>query len=248
MANSRREVLSGVEKLGTTHVGLWLDRYLKEQVEGGGENAKGSHLQCAAKSPVPGVYRAFYERWQQTLEDAGASMRKAQAQGRLVIGLGGESVLETSILLHHTYGVPYLPGSSLKGFAARYARTRLATASWGKDSEAFETLFGSTGEAGYVTFFDALYVPGSARGDCPLAPDVITVHHPAYYRGEPGAPPADWDSPIPVPFLSAGGAYLIALHGAANWVVAAFEILRLALIEEGIGAKTSSGYGRMMLE
>jgi len=42
--------------------------------------------------------------------------------------------------------------------------------------------------------------------------------------------------------------YLIALHGPDEWVKAAFEILAHALRGEGIGAKTSSGYGRMVLD
>ncbi|PSJ75885.1 type III-B CRISPR module RAMP protein Cmr6 [Sphingobacteriales bacterium UPWRP_1] len=38
-----------------------------------------------------------------------------QPQWRLVLGLGGESVYETSMTLHHLYGIPYLPASSIKG-------------------------------------------------------------------------------------------------------------------------------------
>lgn len=38
-----------------------------------------------------------------------------QPQWRFVLGLGGESVYETSMTLHHTYGIPYLPSSSIKG-------------------------------------------------------------------------------------------------------------------------------------
>ena len=34
---------------------------------------------------------------------------------RLIVGLGGESVYETSITLHHIYGIPYIPASSIKG-------------------------------------------------------------------------------------------------------------------------------------
>lgn len=36
-------------------------------------------------------------------------------QGRLVLGIGGESVYETNMTLHHLYGMPYLPSSSIKG-------------------------------------------------------------------------------------------------------------------------------------
>ena len=229
----------------STHAGLWLDKYLEHQPEGGGEGPRAGHFDEAAKRPVPPGYPILFGRWKSALERAGVTTRPARAQGRIAVGLGGESVLETSITLHRIYGVPFIPGSALKGLAARYARTRLVE-TWATGKGAYEVMFGDPSEAGYVTFFDALYIPESASQDRPLAPDVITVHHPEYYRGE-ASPPADWDNPTPIPFLSATGDYLIPLHGAEDWVEAAFEILSRALAEEGIGAKTSSGYGRMVI-
>lgn len=51
-----------------------------------------------------------------------------------------------------------------------------------------------------------------------------------------------------MPFISATGIYLVALGGAEpDWVEAGLKILGMALNELGIGAKTSSGYGRMAL-
>src|SRR6266516_6731851 len=129
--------------------------------------------------------------------------REAEVQGRMVIGMGDESVLETSVTLHHTYGVPYIPGSALKGLAASYVRQKLGE-EWQKEGEAYKTIFGETNDAGYITFFDAYYVPGSGYKGQVLYPDVIAVHHQNYYQGgEKAKAPADWDSPIPVPFLSA---------------------------------------------
>jgi CRISPR-associated protein Cmr6 len=244
---SRRTTLEKVEMTATTHAGLWLDKYLKEQSAEGGGSTKTGHFKEAAEKRISDAYQVSFTRWQQSLEQAGAVIRQAQAQGRLAIGLSGESVLETSITLHRTYGVPYIPGSALKGLAAHYARNLLEEQLWGTGTDAYRILFGDPTEAGYVTFFDALYIPGSAKQDCPLVLDVITVHHPEYYRGE-NLPPADWDNPNPVPFLSATGSYLVALHGPESWVEAAFKILQLALAEEGIGAKTSSGYGRMVFQ
>lgn len=225
----------------TAHVGLWIDKFLPYQEKGAGAK-KTQHFGKAMRT-VDSLYISFYARWEKSLAEIGAQTRRARVLGRLSIGLGGESVLETSISLHRTYGVPYIPGSALKGLAARYARKRLEN--W--DAEYSRVLFGDTNGAGYLTFYDALYIPESAKGDPPLALDVMNVHHPEYYRGE-NAAPADWDSPTPISFLSATGSFLVALHGPDEWVDAAFQILAHALKEEGIGAKTSSGYGRMEIE
>ena len=228
------------------HPGLWLDKFLPEQSEQGGDNVYKPHFREVTTISVSPLYRDFYACWQTMLDDMGARTAIAATRGRLVIGLGAESVLENAITLHRTYGVPYIPGSALKGLAAHYAHNRLDHADWRKGGKAHKILFGDTTSAGYVTFLDALYVPGSAPQDRPLVLDVVTVHHPEYYRGT-DSPPADWDSPTPVPFVSARGKFLVALAGPDEWVEAAFQILGSALNELGIGAKTSSGYGRLEL-
>jgi len=244
--STRRQRLSTVRQTSTTNAGLWLDKYIQEQSPEDKESRHNLVSQVAGLREPP-AYAEFYRRWRTALSSCQAEVREARAQGRMVVGLGEESVLETSVTLHHTYGVPYIPGSALKGLAASYASQNLDPAIWDAGSPAYKTLFGTTDEAGYVTFFDALYVPGSGHDGRALHPDVITVHHPGYYqRGD--QPPADWDSPTPIPFPSATGSYLIALTGPIGWVAAAFDILALALTEIGIGAKTSSGYGRMVFQ
>ncbi len=254
MIQSRRECLRNIPYGKHAHAGLWLERYLPQQKfrdERLGVNEQPPvtlHVADVAQISEPAAYKLFFERWEASLAQQGAVCREAKASGRLVVGLGAESVLENSIALHRTYGVPYLPGSALKGLAAAYARRRLDETLWKMGKPAYLTLFGDTTSAGYVTFFDALYVPGSGHQKQALYPDVITVHHPDYYRGD-ARPPADWDDPNPNAFLSATGTYLLALRSDyGEWVDAAFEILTLALREEGIGAKTSSGYGRLEVQ
>lgn len=235
-----------------THAGLWFDKYITTQAKDG--KGRRTLVNEVAALPIPETYLVSYKRWEKMLVDSGAKIHKATVKGRMVVGLGDESVIETSVALHHTYGVPYIPGSALKGLAANYTHQRLGD-TWKKESDAYKVVFGDTNNAGYVTFFDALYIPNSApRENGPiLYPDVITVHHQGYYQGKDNVPPADWDSPIPIPFLSATGSYLIAL--AAHeldepdiWLTRTFEILANALHERGIGAKTSSGYGRVEIE
>ena len=247
----RRNSLANVNPEKDTHAGLWLDKYLKDD----SQNAKPELVKQVTDIETSEIYKRFFRRWQNTLTKLGAEPYYYRVIGRLAINLGADGVLETSIALHRTYGVPYIPGSALKGLAAHYVKTYLKDdpAWWENDSEMYRYLFGDTGAAGYVTFYDALLVPDDRRKH-PLKPDVITVHHPHYYQGtKPDyysndiqlAPPADWDSPTPIPLITATGVFLIALSGPPNWVQAASDILELALEREGIGAKTSSGYGRM---
>ena len=251
---TRRNQLTNIhpqnEKTKETHAGLWLDRYLSSNPDM--TKIRHSLTQEVASLPMPVAYQAFFDRWEKMLGECQAKTRKATVKGRMIVGLGDESVLETSIALHHTYGVPYIPGSALKGLASSYAHQKLG-ANWQKGSAAHNVIFGNTDEAGYITFFDALYVPGSGHHGQALFPDIITIHHQDYYNSGKDNAPADWDSPIPVPFLSATGSYLIAIAAPdlpANneWVQSVFNILASALKEIGIGAKTSSGYGRMEFE
>ncbi len=231
-----------------TNAALWLDKYIIKQ----DRDDTGSHrdlIEEVCALPIPTVYRSYFERWQKMLtNEYDAQTRRAQVKGRMIVGLGSESVLETSISLLRTYGVPYIPGSSLKGLAANYARLRLGE-DWQKGGKYYKIVFGDPDDAGYITFFDALYTPDTEHGKKVLYPDVITVHHQRYYQDASDAP-ADRDNPNPVPFLSATGTYLIALAAPDlqqpdGWISVTFKIVEDALKTLGIGAKTSSGYGRM---
>lgn len=236
---TRRDCLAQVHIRRTTNASLWLHKFIRDQ-ESGGESRR-LLVQETAGIPQPEFYLSWFNRWKKSLEECGARCREAEVIGRMVIGLGEDSVLETSITLHHTLGVPYIPGTALKGLATAFARQQLGD-DWsvGQINGAYSIMFGNTDNEGYVTFFDAMPLPNKSE----LLPDVITVHHVEYYN-DGTLPPADWDSPNPVPFLSANGRYLLALLGPEEWVEAAFDILTYALETYGAGAKTSSGYGRL---
>lgn len=262
----------------TTHAGLWLDRYLPQlaQESDAPKDAVRAHInKLLARAKVPAVYRSHYQRWTALLADLGtqnaARTAEATVDGRMIVGLGAESVLEVGISLHRTYGVPLIPGSALKGLAARHAR-RLANPEWNppkrasagspnmseyprdpSEGQSYRALFGDHEEAGCVVFHDALWVPPPDTKDkektrLPLDLDVMTVHHAAYYSAKDDTPPADSDDPNPVPFVTAQGTYLIALEGPPAWTDAAMTLLKMALRSEGIGAKTAAGYGRLSLD
>jgi CRISPR-associated protein Cmr6 len=245
--SSHRDSLASIQASAGTHAGLWLEKGLLDVEEKGPGRQK--LFEQLLGIGVPLEYQRHFNRWRESLEKLEPCTKTAEAMvlGRMVVGLGAESVLETSISLHRTYGVPYIPGSALKGLAAAAAHKFLESPEWrkvrkdGKIGEWHRVLFGDVESSGYVTFHDALWIPeGSAL---PLDLDVMTVHHPDYYQGE--APPADWDNPNPVAFVSARGRYLLAVTGPEDWVDAALDILRDALEKDGIGAKTAAGYGRL---
>jgi CRISPR-associated protein Cmr6 len=138
---------------------------------------------------------------------------------RLVAGLGGASVFETSMTLHHVYGIPYLPGSSIKGLVRSWIimncflpdKQHLEEGKRGKAAEKeamsnllFAYIFGTDtngpgkkAHQGKVIFFDA-YPQTSPV----IEADVMNVHYPKYYSGQSG--PVDYDSPTPIPFLTVG--------------------------------------------
>jgi CRISPR-associated protein Cmr6 len=107
----------------------------------------------------------------------------------------------------------------------------------------FLEVFGSTERAGSVIFLDA--VPMKSPN---FQLDIMNPHYPNYYRTQGQNPPADWESPNPVFFLTVSETpYLFAIAArseqgnrllgfAENW-------LKGALKELGIGAKTSADYG-----
>lgn len=249
---SRRTALESITASADTNAGLWLEKGLRD-IEKGGPGRQAHFDELIETIRVPADYGRFFQRWQASLEALEPCTRteRVTVEGRMAVGLGAESVLETALALHRTYGVPFIPASALKGLAAASAHRNLQDPSWrkigedGKIGPSHRILFGDQKSSGYVTFHDALWVPAGDK--LPLDLDVMTVHHPEYYQGTSAAP-ADWDSPNPVAFLSARGTYLLAVTGHEEWVDAALAILKEAFEKDGIGAKTAAGYGRMKAE
>jgi len=247
-----------------THVGLWIDKMLVDEVPSSA--VAGPHLRKIDSAPIPDGYELAYRARRTALEamaERGESLVfEAKASSRLVVGLGAKGVLEMGLTLDHTWGTPYIPGSALKGLCAAAAHQLTKDAKWhkptkgwpeaapekGTEATDFQFLFGSTANAGIVTFHDAWWIPVGTT--LPIHMDIMTVHHPNYYQSPSvGAKdaPSDFDEPVPVPFLSTSGTFLVALEGPDDWCKAAFQLLEAGLRELGIGAKTSSGYGRVTL-
>jgi len=62
-------------------------------------------------------YSRYLSEYLHMLNKKAKIVRVLRTKSRLIVGLGDESVYETSIRLLRNYGMPYIPGSALKGIA-----------------------------------------------------------------------------------------------------------------------------------
>jgi CRISPR-associated protein Cmr6 len=242
------------------HAGLLLTRFLEKHKPTDPEKRnKLKHtpeeelLIAAMEVKASETYQFAFNRCKNSLYSPETSFT-AELASSLAIGLGNESPLEVGLTVHHTYGMPIIPGSAIKGLCRRGA---LALKQEKKVSdEQFYTLFGSTKEnggkdsAGFITFYDAWYDPDSVEGK-PFHRDVITVHHKGYYSSKGQSPPTDFDDPRPVPFLvvKKGARFLFAVHAPSKeWGDFTIKLLKWSLANLGVGGKTNAGYGYFKAE
>src|SRR5437879_5027061 len=87
------------------NLGLILDKY-PPQIAIQDSAKKGDWLRdIASRSYIDAELMAnVYRRWLNMTTEAGAHHFSAATDWRMVVGLGGETVLETDLTLHHLYG------------------------------------------------------------------------------------------------------------------------------------------------
>ena len=157
---------------------------------------------------------------------------QAEAVAPFTTGLGNEHPLENGFAFLWPYGLPYLPGSGVKGVVRQAAR-ELARGRWGdpegwsedaryvaRDTKGkllveglsmLDVLFGKETEGGekehfrgVLTFWDV--IPRIAGGA--LRVEIMTPHQKHYYQGEREKgrleikPPHDCGEPTPIHFLT----------------------------------------------
>ncbi|TXY13623.1 type III-B CRISPR module RAMP protein Cmr6 [Vibrio mimicus] len=211
---------------------------------------KTTHLEKIVKLPASPEYNNTFNRWFELTSDANRFKQSAMTlENRLLIGLTGQGALETGCSLSRNYGMPYIPGSSVKGVLRAWANQHLAG-----HSDELEQLFGTDDSeqpyrvSGLVTFHDAWWIPDPAKKEHkPFVLDVVTTHHQAYYNGTQ-AEPSDKDSPIPNHLLAVQGSFLFVLEGEPAAIDLCQTLLEKALANNGIGAKTAAGYGYMKVD
>jgi CRISPR-associated protein Cmr6 len=188
----------------------------------------------------------------------GGEFRCYKTLWHFVSGLGLNNPVENGMAWHHTLGVPYLPGTSVKGLVRAWVEQ------WVSDLSQVEInrIFGPKGNkqeetdddnskkttkhVGSIIFFDALPLK-----PVQLTADVMTPHYQKYYNGN--EPPADWLAPNPIPFLTVKDNQTFLFNVAPREknneeqisdCKLILEWLDQALLNMGAGAKTAAGYGR----
>ncbi|MBE9570168.1 MAG: type III-B CRISPR module RAMP protein Cmr6 [Proteobacteria bacterium] len=253
----RKSIQEQIQDAGSpSHFGLWLNKYNRVVESSSDKGKEWSNIQRSICDGLPEavmvLYKEAYEKWEEFLKSdkPWCTNQVLTAENRLFVGLGSASVLEFGVSLHHTFGLPYIPGSSIKGVCAAYAKIILGEVEekWKANGAYSRVLFGAPATdsepdtAGAIDFLDAWWVPD---GKGPFVPEIINCHHQNYYtKGK--QPPADWDAPVPVKILALGGKFLFAVRGLAGWNDLVMKILVQALSDWGIGAKTRTGYGRFL--
>lgn len=181
---------------------------------------------------------------------------------KLVVGLGEHSVFETDIKLHHTYGVPYIPASAVKGcfrshIIQKYFQSKEKKAEAEEDKKFeedknFIEIFGGKYKgktySGNVIFIDLL-----PKSSFEIKKDVMTPHYQNGYT--------DDGNITPIEFLTVQNTYfrvVLRINNKCSLRDKDSQIklqegqdVRDFIVEElvemiaihGIGAKTSVGYG-----
>jgi CRISPR-associated protein Cmr6 len=165
--------------------------------------SKSEWLDQLERLQIDGDYRRAYQRWKTSLEGSGCRCKAIKLASRLLVGHGNSSATEVGLTVHHTWGVPVIPGSALKGLCAHYTaatygwqdapdekheeRTPFSGPGWDKHrikappGDYYRALFGTpdvsgaASSAGLVIFHDALYLPGSCTAGGNDTPFAVDV-------------------------------------------------------------------------
>jgi CRISPR-associated protein Cmr6 len=226
----------------SAHAGLLLNRGLTDWEEG--EKPKKAELiakVCAVKPCA--LYKKAFDRWVGlTAKPEQFASLSAKIEGRMFVGLATGGAIETGVSTQHSYGMPLLAGSAVKGAVRAYAETV------GIDAEYIAVLFGEDEDtvsdgrkagAGCLVWHDAWWYPHD--NTLPFVAEVVTVHHQKYYGGDGEA--TDFDSPIPNQQVAVQGSFYFVIEGETQWVALAKQLLKKTVAQQGLGAKTAAGYG-----
>ncbi|MFM9971990.1 MAG: type III-B CRISPR module RAMP protein Cmr6 [Burkholderiales bacterium] len=214
--------------------------------------------------------KALRDRQLALAQALNAEIFDALATAPFATGLGVEHPLENGFAFLDPHGLPYLPGSGVKG-VLRAAARELASGEWGGkenwDDETILALFGfEPGEEplkrGALSFWDV--IPQLPVNKVEMRVDVMTPHQSHYYqkdqRTKKFETPHDSGQPNPIPFLTvpSGALFRFVVSCDERYLPEQLKgdgwknLLRAAFVHAyewlGFGAKTAVGYGAMQID
>ena len=259
------------------NTGLWFTRFYSGFSDNWevGDDDKRAWIDTTARQGPSGnadQIKHLLERQRKLCDALGGKIAMMQTQGNFVTGTGLSHPVENGFTFHPTLGMPYLAASGVKGLLRGWVESwmdmtdserHVRIARWFGTAKGDDDSTNSVSEecAGCFIFFDAL--PSKPVN---LGCDVMTPHMGKWYekggdytaRDEASTAPADWHSPIPIPFMVVKAAtdfnFMIAPRMTGNTqadaqtladLPTAMQALKDALEWLGAGAKTAVGYGRM---
>ncbi len=154
------------------------------------------------------------------LHDSGKDFIDAESTAPFTTGLGNDHPLENGFSFLNPYGLPYLPGSGVKGVVRRAAQ-ELANGDWGDSCGWDYELMYSANNGKKYSMIDVLFGYESKSGDQDqfrgvlsfwdvvpriknnLAVEVMTPHQTKYYQNsDKPNPPDEFSDPVPIFFLT----------------------------------------------
>lgn len=104
------------------HLGLAYDAWAPTEVADGkvSDDNRRPWLEKLAELAVSPDYARSFERWKASFSGTGDRLAELTLASRLLIGHGNASATDVGLTVHHTWGVPVIPGSALKGLVAHY--------------------------------------------------------------------------------------------------------------------------------
>jgi len=103
------------------HLGLAYDAWAPVGSDGKvPDNRRSNWLTELADLAVSPDYARAFERWKASFGAPGDRVFELTLASRLIVGHGNASATDVGLTLHHTWGVPIIPGAALKGLLAHY--------------------------------------------------------------------------------------------------------------------------------
>jgi len=254
---NHRRFLRGALTTGD-NLGLRLDKLNLEIDDAGTHDHKENMLRAMSTfnmgDSLLDSYGYAFRQWCKVMkEQKDCEFFDIRSTTKALLGTGNTSVHEFGVTLNKPWGAPVISGTTLKGLVSAYLAKNGGEEWWKSNKDSTKSdyqveLFGgdrkSDGQSfsGSVIFNDAWIYPEKNKKW--FMSDIINVHHQGYY-GEKRLPDGT-ENPVPVKIaaLTSNLKFFVTLQGNEKERKFIKSVLEKALSEDGMGGKTSVGYGR----